>query len=165
MNVTGNDPETVLRIRDPELDQGAIMGQVREAIQRRQEGGGYGPDISTLGPESLRPQDADADQTDLVLLYLQTALDDLAARSQLQEPDFHSDVPVLGPLVVRVRRLWNWMAAKWYVLGWMEQQAAFNSRVVSIVSELFQMQESNERHIRDLELELQRLLRDKEDVQ
>jgi len=157
----GEGLEAILLIRDLSLDREAILDRVYRAMQRRQTAGGYGPDVTTLGPEALRPMPLEDDATDQVytsLLRFQTALDDLAAKSRLQEPDFHSLVPLLGPLIVAVRRFWNWMAAKWYVRGWMGQQMAFNAQVVGVLSELLQMQESDERRIHELE----RLLRDEE---
>lgn len=46
---------------------------------------------------------------------------------QLVEPSFVSSTPVVGPLIVTVRRLWNWMSTKWYVKGVIDQQNQFNT--------------------------------------
>lgn len=55
------------------------------------------------------------------------------------EPAFTSRTPVLGPLIVAVRRLWNWMSTKWYVRPILEQQNRFNSEVVRACDELASM--------------------------
>ena len=158
--------ETPLLIRDPALDQAAISNRVREAIRRRQAAGGYGPDVATLGPEALRPTptgDEAVEDAHVFLLHLQTALDELAARSNLQEPEFHSRVPLVGFLIVGVRRLWNWMSTKWYVRGWMAQQADFNRYAVDVIRDLLRIQEITERRVHDLERELERLPREKDE--
>jgi GT2 family glycosyltransferase len=54
----------------------------------------------------------------------------LTARGQLVEPSFRSAAPLIGPLIIRVRRLWNWMSTKWYVRPIVDQQSAFNALVV-----------------------------------
>jgi len=157
---------TTLLIRDPALDRAAILKRVCQGIQDRLAAGGYGPDVATLGPEALRPGlsgDEDADQIDTLLLRFQVALDELAARSRLHEPVFHSDVPVVGSLIVAVRRFWNWMSTKWYVRGWMAQQADFNAQVADVVGQLAQIQEGNEQRIHELELRLAQL-EDKENT-
>lgn len=157
--------DATLLLRDPALDRETIIGRVRQAIEYRQSTGGYGPDVITLGPEALRPRptdDDDADAVDTLLLRLQVAIDDLAVKSQMHEPQFHSDLPLAGPLIVAVRRFWNWMSAKWYMRGWMAQQANFNARVVDVVGELLKLQERNELRIRELESRLERSLNERE---
>jgi len=62
--------------------------------------------------------------------------DELNALRTLPEPRFTSRVPLLGPLVVAVRRLWNWMSTKWYVQPILEQQNRFNEQVVRSLDEL-----------------------------
>ncbi|MBX6773536.1 MAG: hypothetical protein IRY83_17595, partial [Chloroflexi bacterium] len=54
----------------------------------------------------------------------------LQTGSQIREPSFRSAVPMLGPLIVRIRRLWNWMSTRWYVRPIIDQQNAFNALIV-----------------------------------
>lgn len=56
--------------------------------------------------------------------------DDLQSRWDIQEYTFRSTVPVVGPLIVAVRRFWNNMSARWYTGYMFEQQSAFNQLVV-----------------------------------
>lgn len=150
--------ETTLLIRDPALDREAILDRIRQAIRLRLNAGGYGPDVTSLGPEALRRGPLESEETDPseALLRLQVAFDALMLQSPLREPRFRSQVPLLGPLIVAVRRFWNWMSAKWYVRGWMAQQADWNNRMVDLVTELLKVQERNERRIRELELQVKR---------
>jgi hypothetical protein len=115
--------------------------------------------MATIGPEALRssssevgpPQKADIEE---LLWNFRLALDDLASHACLAEPEFHSSVPLFGPLIVAVRRFWNTISTKWYVLGWMDQQAKFNTAAVDLVYALLKLQENNEQRLRDLESEL-----------
>lgn len=54
----------------------------------------------------------------------------LAAAAQLEERPFTSDVPLLGPLIVRFRNAWNDVASRWYVNYFMKQQNEFNRLAV-----------------------------------
>jgi len=45
---------------------------------------------------------------------------------QLRERPFESTVPLIGPLIVGFRSLWNNVAAKWYVRPLIQQQSEFN---------------------------------------
>ena len=55
---------------------------------------------------------------------------ELRSKCQLTEAPFVSSAPVVGPLVVRFRRLWNWMSTKWYVRPLVQQQNEFNALFV-----------------------------------
>lgn len=158
--------ETTLLIRDPALDREAILDRIRQAIRLRLNTGGYGPDVTSLGPEAFRPVSLENEETDQseALLRLQVAFDALMLQSQLREPSFRSQVPLLGPLIVAVRRFWNWMSAKWYVRGWMAQQVDWNNRMVDLVTELLTLQERNERRIRELELRVKQATRQRENT-
>lgn len=170
------DLETLLLIRDPAVDRTAVLERVREGIQHRLAAGGYGCDVASLGPESLRadlsgesPELSDDKEEngialETLLWCVQMRLDDLAARARLQEPDFYSSVPLLGRLIVAVRRLWNWMSAKWYVRGWMAQQMSFNNQVVEVIGELLRIEDNNRQRVDKLERELERFLADRGDV-
>lgn len=55
---------------------------------------------------------------------------------EVREQPFTSQVPVLAPLIVAFRRLWNSVATKWYVRPMMAQQVKFNGAVVRALSRL-----------------------------
>lgn len=164
---TVDDLRATLLIRDPELDGSAILDRLAETIRRCQAAGGYGPDVTSLGPEALRstPVREEASVRDCISLFqFHATLDDLAAQAHLSEPSFQSRVPLVGRLIVAVRRLWNWMSTKWYVRGWMDQQTAFNRELIGAVEELLRIQESNEQRIHVLERQVESLLRDNKDT-
>ncbi len=55
----------------------------------------------------------------------------LKQKATVRERPFVSTVPVVGPLIVWVRTTWNNVAARWYVLGMVQQQNEFNDLVVT----------------------------------
>lgn len=59
----------------------------------------------------------------------------LLKKSQVRERPFTSNMPIIGPLLVRFRELWNSVAAKWYVRPLLQQQNSFNQLVVSQLNE------------------------------
>jgi GT2 family glycosyltransferase/glycosyltransferase involved in cell wall biosynthesis len=90
---------------------------------------------SVAGPGSQAPQSpADADA--LPAQGAERLLSALRDRQVLSEHVFASKVPVLGPAIVAFRNLWNSMASKWYGRSIMEQQSAFNTRVVQYLEEI-----------------------------
>ena len=54
----------------------------------------------------------------------------------LREYRFHSDVPLLGPLIVRFRECWNGISTKWYVRALAQQQSEFNLLLLDHMNEL-----------------------------
>lgn len=58
------------------------------------------------------------------------AWEELRAQQELQEHRFQSRVPILGPLIVALRSLWNNIATKWYVRPLLIQQSIFNRLLV-----------------------------------
>jgi GT2 family glycosyltransferase len=62
--------------------------------------------------------------------------DPLANLWEVKERPFTSDKPIIGPLIVRLRELVNWMSTKWYVRALLAQQNSFNFRVLQRLAEL-----------------------------
>ena len=54
----------------------------------------------------------------------------LAQKADVEEREFESPTPYLGPLLVWFRTAWNNVATKWYVRPIVQQQNEFNRRVV-----------------------------------
>ena len=61
-------------------------------------------------------------------------LDPLRATTTLQEYRFRSQVPLIGPLIVRFRELWNGVATKWYVRPLIQQQNEINQQFVATLA-------------------------------
>jgi hypothetical protein len=60
----------------------------------------------------------------------------LRARQRIIEPGFSSALPAVGPVLVRLRRAWNWMSTKWYVRPIVQQQNAFNETIADAIFDL-----------------------------
>ena len=78
-------------------------------------------------------------------------LAELLGRGNLRETDFTSQVPIVGPLIVAVRRLWNWMSTKWYVRPILGQQSEVNALTTRLLSDLAQWHEMDGQRLRELE--------------
>lgn len=66
------------------------------------------------------------------------ALAALCLKRQVVERPFVSNTPLVGPLIVGGRRLWNWMSTKWYVRALVQQQNDFNAQVIDALRALIQ---------------------------
>ncbi len=146
-------PGPVIEIRDPALDGEAIVQKVRQQVAQRRIQDAYGPDPASLGPEVLRPERYDtARKLDLPgFPSLLGALVALISEGHLREPAFSSNAPLVGPIIVWVRRFWNWMSTKWYVRPILQQQSDVNTRVASIIGDLVQWHELDADRLRQLE--------------
>lgn len=81
------------------------------------------PSAAPPAPEPAAP--AAAMPADLARL-----LDELRNLWQVREHPFVSNVPVLGPLIVRFRQAWNSVSTRWYVSPLIEQQSQVNWRLM-----------------------------------
>lgn len=150
----------VIEIRDPELDELEIRRHVKANVAQRQAAGRYGPDPAALGPEALRRTYEETPATESMLTEfpgLNQLLIELMAREPLHEVEFTSSAPLIGPLIVAVRRAWNWMSTKWYVLPIIRQQAFFNNQLITLLNELVQRQEISARHLAQLQAQVEAL--------
>lgn len=57
-------------------------------------------------------------------------------RWTIEARPFRSDVPVLGPLIVKLRQLWNRISTEWYVRPMIQQQTEFNAHLVEMIAAL-----------------------------
>lgn len=143
----------IIQVNDPSLDSAAIAARVQQQVADRRAQGLYGPDLGTLGPESLRPDRLGSAQGPAPVVYpgLYESLAELIAKSYLDEPDFVSNAPLVGPLIVSVRRLWNWISTRWYVLPILRAQSDVNAHTARLVSDLAQWHELDARRLHQLE--------------
>jgi hypothetical protein len=148
-----DQPPPIFQIGDPTLEEAAVIARIQENVARRRAQGLYGPDPGTCGPESLRPGQYESPQ-ELVLDEfpgLHESLANLIAEAQLRETQFSSGLPLLGPLVVAVRRFWNGISTRWYVLPILRQQSEINARTARVISDLAQWHELDTRRLHQLE--------------
>jgi hypothetical protein len=66
-----------------------------------------------------------------------SGLDELQANWQVQERPFVSHVPVVGPLIVGLREMWNSVSTKWYVRPLLHQQNRVNQLVLVLLDRLY----------------------------
>ena len=142
-----------IEIRDPALDGDSLIRRVAHQVAQRRAEGRYDPDLTTRGPASLQPDRPAPAEPPVTTDFpgLSESLAELIGRSRLHEPGFASNVPLVGPLIAAVRRAWNWMSTKWYVLPILGQQSDVNIRTVRLISDLAQWHELDARRLRQLE--------------
>ena len=68
-------------------------------------------------------------------------LEEVITHSQIQEKPFSSHIPLIGPIIVCFRNLWNQVATKWYVLPLVQQQNAFNRKTVVYLQAMERIQQ------------------------
>lgn len=142
----------VIEVRDPEIDQQAIRQQIGAQVARRRAAGGYGPEPARFGPPS-QPTAPKTTATSVPsnLAEIDRELAILTASQTVHEPAFQSSAPVIGPLIVAVRRAWNWMSTKWYVRPIVAQQNRINQQSVSVISAVARQQEIYEQRLSELQ--------------
>ncbi len=143
----------IIEIRDPEIDQQTIRERIRAQIGQRLADGVYQADFDIPGPLTPPKEGASAlaGSPETAFSTLTQALLELTTMTTLHEPVFQSSVPLFGPLIVLIRRCWNWMSTKWYVLPVMRQQSLINKRISLIVDELEHWQALQGRRLVELE--------------
>ena len=83
----------------------------------------------------------------------------------LQELEFASTVPVIGPLIAKARSLWYGVAARWAVRHVARQQSTINAEVLRRLVEQAAINEHLERSLLGLSQEVMRLARRLERMQ
>jgi GT2 family glycosyltransferase len=63
-------------------------------------------------------------------------LAELRERREITPQPFHSEVPVLGPLIAAFRSLWSRVAVRGYVMPLVEQQVRVNERLLAMLEHL-----------------------------
>jgi GT2 family glycosyltransferase len=76
-------------------------------------------------------------------------LDELKTMWKIEERPFVSDKPIVGPLIARIRELWNSVAAKWFVRAQMQQQMMFNLTVVRTLTDFMALVDEIQAQARD----------------
>jgi transcription elongation GreA/GreB family factor len=153
------DRSPVIEICDPALDGQAIARLVQQQAARRLAENAGRLDRAALSPEPLQPGSVTLgrDVAPPGFPGLRESLAELIGRGHLDEPDFKSDTPLIGPAIVAVRRLWNWMSAKWYVRPVLWQQSDVNARTTRAISDLANWHELDARRLGQLEAQVAEL--------
>jgi len=143
----------VIEIRDPALDGQAIARLVQQQAVQRQAESAQALKWAALVPDPLQPGSAAPGRAVSVADFpgLRDSIAELITRANLHEPDFRSDAPLIGPVIVAVRRLWNWMSTKWYVRPILWQQSDMNIRTVRAISDVAHWHELDTHRLLQLE--------------
>jgi hypothetical protein len=128
----------IIEIRDPAVDVESLMATVRANVARRRAEGAYSEDLDSIAAEVFgealamqsSPSAIAGGTGDLV-----ATVAELNQRWMVREVPFSSNVPLIGPVIVAVRKAWNWMSAKWYVRPILHQLVGFNALVVAAFNE------------------------------
>ena len=94
--------------------------------------------LPPIGDTEALPFEGELPTADLERAHLFQALQ---TNQTLCEHVFTSEVPVLGRFIACLRRLWNSVAAEWYVRPVMHQQSIFNAQMVTYMRGLEQRME------------------------
>jgi GT2 family glycosyltransferase len=89
-------------------------------------------------PEPVKPPSEPAPERAAEPSIKEEVLEELHQRWAIQEHQFRSDVPILGPLIAAFRRRWNSVSTRWYVQPIIRQQSEFNARVVRMLGHFTQ---------------------------
>jgi hypothetical protein len=146
---TPEEEAATIQILDPAVDTTLVHARLARALATRQ----YLQNVSQIGPQKLQEtvKDIPFSSTE----NLNRLMIDLLAKEPLHEKPFTSTVPVLGPAIVAIRTVWNWISTRWYVLPIMHQQIQINQQMLIVLNELAQRQEVDAQRIAELEARLQ----------
>jgi len=148
-----DDTLPVIEIRDPALDGQTIARLAQQRAVQRQAESAQALNWTALVSDPLQPGNASPGGVALSVDFpgMRDSMAELILRANLHEPDFKSDVPLVGPIIVAVRRLWNWMSTKWYVRPILWQQSDVNIRTVRAISDVAHWHELDARRLVQLE--------------
>ncbi len=144
----------VIKINDSTLDKASVQKLIQSRIADMPDI----PDLSQTGPKKLHavPQKPPDPAAEDAPAFSYTVMD-LIENTAIREPEFESEAPIIGPLIVKFRQLWNWMSTRWYVLPIIRQQSDVNMQQAIMLMEMAQLQALNARHIADLQEKTNRL--------
>lgn len=97
-------------------------------------------------------------------------LQNVEKRLDMQEFEFPCSIPIIGGIVSGVRKLWNSVAARWYVRYYHQQQMSYNVAVMETLQHLCHHYENTvvqlENHLREYRtFQEEALQRDQEALQ
>jgi len=155
MKTIENTSQPPLEIRDPSLNSADILRRIESQISRRRAENKY-PAVDELQAAWL-PLVPDTASVRIDDDYIFQLLKELTVDSYLQEVRFSSSVPMVGWLIVAIRRAWNWMSTRWYVLPVLKQQTRYNEQVIISMYRLLQSNLALQQQIDELRQQLSKL--------
>lgn len=149
------NPEDVIEIRDPEIDVEDIMARIRERIRnRRDQAEAQGLDYDRL-TDDRRTYDGDGELSSDFYYDLRQVREN-ADSIWVSLSVVGRDIPIVGSLVTRVRRMVHSLVL-YYVNMLAGRQVVFNRSVASVLSGLVSHTDTTEGRIQELESEVDQL--------
>ncbi len=143
-----HNPENIIEIRDPEIASSAIFETIRTNMAKR--------NAANL-PSLSHFKRVEMDTLSTTTPNLNSLMLQLMGTPPLREVQFTSTVPLIGSLLVAIRKAWNWMSTKWYVQPIITQQGAINAQLVTLLNEMVEWQEIQTDTISQLHAKVERL--------
>lgn len=148
-------PQQPLEIRDISLTPADILARIDAQISHRRAENKYPPaDELRSAWSQLVPDTVSTHVDDDYIFQL---LKELTMASYLQEVRFSSTVPIVGQVIVAIRRAWNWMSTRWYVLPLIKQQSRYNEQVIVSMYRLLQSNQALQTQVNELQQRLSKL--------
>lgn len=117
-------------------DSGSLSRLPESGAATGVKGGGYETRLTSVEGGLAMPATAHEELAPLI--------GDLETRWVVREQPFRSSLPLVGPLVARLRAAWNDVATRWYVQPMLQQQVEFNGMVVRTLQALARAIEAQE---------------------
>ena len=146
-----NSMHNIIKINDPALNKSYIQ----ELLQDQMANMPNILDLTQTGPKKLRyTQQELSDRATNNVPDFSYAFIEMINNATIQEPEFSSDTPLVGHLIVKFRQVWNWMSTRWYILPIIGQQSDVNMQMALMLMDMAQLQTLNTRHITKLEAKI-----------
>ncbi len=144
----------IIKINDPALDKENIQAQLQTDIAHLSI-----PDLAQTGPKKLhhKQQRTSGSTKENNIPHFTYTFTELIDNTAIKEPEFSSDAPIISPLIIKFRQLWNWMSTRWYVLPIIKQQSDVNMQMALMLMEMTQLQTLNASRIIDLKEQINNL--------
>ncbi len=137
----------IIKINDPLLNKSYIQ----ELLHSQMATMPNIPDLAQTGPKKLhQTQQKSPDPAIDSIPNFDYTFIELFDNVAIREPEFSSNAPIVGLLIVKFRQMWNWMSTRWYVLPIIWQQSDVNMQVAIMLMEMTQLQALPTRHVTDL---------------
>lgn len=151
--------EDFIEIQDPEIDPAQIMEQIRERIRRRREELGYPRKVFPTFGAAAYPGEPEGEEHDPDLYYYLRQANEHYYQLGVElilVPSPRSRIPLIGPLLDRIRREAHNLVL-FYVNKLAQRQVAVNRYLVSTLNRMAVQIQEQQRRIQALQEELQKL--------
>jgi hypothetical protein len=157
--MTDDVPDDLLESADPELDVAALMADIRERVRRRREALGVDDRVFPQYDVTACPAEPEGIPFDANLYHHLRLANELYAEFETEPalpPSPYTRLPVLGRLWQRFRPGLH-LLILYYVNRATAQQASINRHLVSVLNQLTELTQAQQRTIADLQAQAEAL--------